>query len=72
MRGSLFFAIVAIWRGYHRDLDRRFRRDARAKLPSHDGQVAVKGVMNGHAFQTVLEPYGRRGHWLLDPVRGGI
>ncbi len=37
--------------------------DASAKLPSR-GQVAVKGVMNGHAFQTVLEPDGRRGHWL--------
>jgi hypothetical protein len=37
--------------------------DASARLPSR-GQVAVKGVMNGHAFQTVLEPDGRRGHWL--------
>jgi hypothetical protein len=37
--------------------------DASAKLPSR-GQIAVKGVMNGHAFQTVLEPDGRRGHWL--------
>ena len=36
---------------------------ASAKLPSR-GQVAVKGVMNGHAFQAVLEPDGRRGHWL--------
>jgi hypothetical protein len=37
--------------------------DASAKLPSR-GQVAVKGRMNGHAFQAVLEPDGRRGHWL--------
>jgi Domain of unknown function (DUF1905)/Bacteriocin-protection, YdeI or OmpD-Associated len=37
--------------------------DASAKLPSR-GQVAVKGVMNRHSFQTVLEPDGRRGHWL--------
>jgi len=37
--------------------------DASAKLPSR-GQIAVKAVMNGHAFQTVLEPDGRRGHWL--------
>ena len=37
--------------------------DASAKLPSR-GQVAVEGVMNRHAFQTVLEPDGRRGHWL--------
>lgn len=37
--------------------------DASAKLPSR-GQVAVKGVMNRHDFRTVLEPDGRRGHWL--------
>ena len=37
--------------------------DASAKLPSR-GQVAVEGMMNGHAFQTVVEPDGRRGHWL--------
>ena len=41
----------------------RLPADASAKLPSR-GQVAVKGVMNGHAFQTVLEPDGKRGHWL--------
>ncbi len=41
----------------------RLPDDASAKLPSR-GQVAVTGVMNGHAFQTVLEPDGRRGHWL--------
>jgi hypothetical protein len=41
----------------------RLPDDASAKLPSR-GQVAVKGVMNGLAFQTVLEPDGRRGHWL--------
>src|SRR5262245_32603491 len=37
--------------------------EASAKLPSR-GQVAVMGVMNRDAFQTVLEPDGRRGHWL--------
>ena len=37
--------------------------DASTRLPSR-GQIAVKAVMNGHAFQTVLEPDGRRGHWL--------
>lgn len=37
--------------------------DASAKLPSR-GQVAVEGVMNRHDFRTVLEPDGRRGHWL--------
>ena len=41
----------------------RLPDDASAKLPSR-GQVAVKGVMNRHAFETVLEPDGRRGHWL--------
>jgi hypothetical protein len=41
----------------------RLPDDASAKLPSR-GQVAVTGVMNGHAFQAVLEPDGRRGHWL--------
>jgi hypothetical protein len=37
--------------------------DASAKLPSR-GQVAVTGAANGHAFQTVIEPDGRRGHWI--------
>ena len=41
----------------------RLPADASAKLPSR-GQVAVTGVVNGHAFQAVLEPDGRRGHWL--------
>jgi hypothetical protein len=41
----------------------RLPDDESAKLPSR-GQIAVKGVMNRHAFQTVLEPDGRRGHWL--------
>ncbi len=37
--------------------------DASAELPSR-GQIAVKGIMNRNAFQAVLEPDGRRGHWL--------
>jgi hypothetical protein len=41
----------------------RLPGDASARLPSR-GQVAVNGVLNGHAFQAVLEPDGRRGHWL--------
>jgi hypothetical protein len=41
----------------------RLPDDESAKLPSR-GQIAVKGVMNRRAFQTVLEPDGRRGHWL--------
>jgi uncharacterized protein DUF1905/bacteriocin resistance YdeI/OmpD-like protein len=34
-----------------------------AKLPSR-GQVAIHGTINGHEFQTVLEPDGSRGHWI--------
>jgi hypothetical protein len=41
----------------------RLPDDASAELPSR-GQVAVEGTMDGHAVQTVLEPDGRRGHWL--------
>lgn len=36
---------------------------ASAELPSR-GQVAVEATLNGHRFATVLEPDGRRGHWL--------
>src|SRR5215467_7650359 len=36
---------------------------ASEKLPSR-GQVAVRGTINGHEFQTVLEPDGYRGHWM--------
>jgi hypothetical protein len=32
-------------------------------MPSR-GQVAVRGTMNGHAFETVLEPDGSHGHWM--------
>jgi hypothetical protein len=41
----------------------RLPDEASSRLPSR-GQVAVQAVMNGHAFRTVLEPDGRRGHWL--------
>jgi hypothetical protein len=41
----------------------RLPDEASAQLPSR-GQVAVQAEMNGHAFQAVLEPDGRRGHWL--------
>ncbi|SHJ85226.1 protein of unknown function [Tessaracoccus bendigoensis DSM 12906] len=37
--------------------------DASAALPSR-GQVAVAGTINSVAFETVVEPDGRRGHWL--------
>ena len=36
---------------------------ASKKLPSR-GQVAVRGTINGHEFQTVLEPDGEFGHWM--------
>jgi hypothetical protein len=36
---------------------------ASRKLPSR-GQVAVQGTINGHTFQTVLEPDGSAGHWM--------
>ncbi len=38
-------------------------QEASTKLPSR-GQVAVTGLINGNPFRTVLEPDGRRGHWL--------
>lgn len=41
----------------------RLPNDASARLPSR-GQVAARGSINGHDFQTVLEPDGLRGHWL--------
>lgn len=37
--------------------------EASAALPSR-GQVAVRAVLNGTELRTVLEPDGRRGHWL--------
>jgi Domain of unknown function (DUF1905)/Bacteriocin-protection, YdeI or OmpD-Associated len=41
----------------------RLPEKASEKLPSR-GQMAVKGVIDSHAFQTVLEPDGRLGHWM--------
>jgi hypothetical protein len=41
----------------------RLPEDDSKKLPSR-GQVAVKGTINGHTFQTVLEPDGYWGHWM--------
>lgn len=47
----------------------RLPADASAQLPSR-GQVAVEATLNGHTFASVLEPDGRRGHWLaLDRER---
>src|SRR5687768_829439 len=41
----------------------RLPKGASGKLPSR-GQVAVRGTINGHRFQTVLEPDGNFGHWI--------
>jgi hypothetical protein len=41
----------------------RLPEKASGKLPSR-GQVAVQGTINGHVFQTVLEPDGSFGHWM--------
>lgn len=37
--------------------------EASAELPSR-GQVAVEAVLNGHELTMVVEPDGRKGHWL--------
>lgn len=37
--------------------------EASKRLPSR-GQVAVTATLNGRSFPTVVEPDGRRGHWL--------
>src|SRR2546421_7180094 len=41
----------------------RLPGQASEKLPSR-GQVAVQGTINGHEFQTVLDPDGCSGHWM--------
>jgi hypothetical protein len=41
----------------------RLPDESSKELPSR-GQVAVHGTINGHAFQTVLEPDGAGGHWM--------
>ncbi|HMH70262.1 MAG TPA: YdeI/OmpD-associated family protein [Candidatus Saccharimonadales bacterium] len=41
----------------------RLPEGASEKLPSR-GQVMVRGTINGHDLQQVLEPDGRWGHWL--------
>src|SRR3982074_2798972 len=41
----------------------RLPEKASRKLPSR-GQVAVEGTIDGHRFQTVLEPDGDFGHWM--------
>jgi hypothetical protein len=41
----------------------RLPTPASQKLPSR-GQIAADGTINGHAFETVLEPDGEFGHWV--------
>jgi hypothetical protein len=41
----------------------RLPAEASERLPSR-GQVAVHASIEGHAFETVVEPDGRRGHWV--------
>ena len=41
----------------------RLPQPASRALPSR-GQVAVEGRINGHPFQTVVEPDGKFGHWI--------
>jgi hypothetical protein len=41
----------------------RLPAEASAALPSR-GQVAVVGSLNGADFRTVVEPDGRKGHWI--------
>jgi Bacteriocin-protection, YdeI or OmpD-Associated/Domain of unknown function (DUF1905) len=45
----------------------RLPESASRALPSR-GQVAVRGTINGHEFETVVEPDGSFGHWIrVDP-----
>jgi len=37
--------------------------EASAKLPRR-GRITVTGAMNGHRFKALLEPDGRKSHWL--------
>ncbi|GAB4564352.1 MAG: YdeI/OmpD-associated family protein [Haliangiales bacterium] len=41
----------------------RLPDEASKALPSR-GQVAVSGTINGHSFETVIEPDGVFGHWI--------
>ena len=50
----------------------RLPQKASKQLPSR-GQVAVSGTVNGHPFQTVVEPDGRFGHWIkIDAKLQGV
>jgi hypothetical protein len=45
----------------------RLPEEASRSLPSR-GQVSVAGTLDGHEFQTVVEPDGLRGHWIRIPL----
>lgn len=50
----------------------RLPEEVSGHLPSR-GQVAVRGTVNGRPVTTVLEPDGRRGHWMrLDANGKGV
>ena len=50
----------------------RLPETASKKLSSR-GQVAVHGTINGHQFQTVVEPDGNFGHWIrVDPSTAAV
>lgn len=50
----------------------RLPSPASAALPSR-GQVAVSGMVGGTSFRTIVEPDGRRGHWIrLDDRIPGV
>lgn len=38
-------------------------KEVSAKLPRR-GRTTVKGAINGHSFQAMLEPDGKLSHWL--------
>jgi hypothetical protein len=44
----------------------RLPDEASQRLPSR-GQVSVRGTLNDHEFQTVVEPDGMKGHWIRIP-----
>ena len=48
-------------------------QEASDALPSR-GQVAAEAVLNGHELTTVIEPDGRKGHWLRvdDALRAAL
>lgn len=48
----------------------RLPESASAQLPSR-GQVAVHATLQGDPFDTVVEPDGRRGHWIRVAGVGG-